>query len=349
MIAGARVERFKQEVNTFDPFGLFVRNDQRGEQEHGHLPGRQFRAGDGRQLEPAPELRRDGQPARVPRAGRVRVHRRRRQPRHQGQSRPPARPHPQRRRPLGNVHRQPRRRRRAASSTSTSTSRSSASCSRRRTPLATFQNSDNARNTGLELEVARDLGRHFFVNANYTFVDSKITLLPNQLATQTSLERPLAGQSKNLFNMTFEGTAGGFAAASALQLLRRPHLRRRRQRRARHPGTGPRQPGLRHVAAHQRAEHPADAREPDRQRVSSSRRAIEDSAHVQARARRSRCHSATTSSKRHSYGAFKDNYEEINPHPWRTRHLRRSAVSRSSRRSRPSRRRRSTCRASTSR
>ena len=80
------------------------------------------------------------------------------------------------------------------------------------TPLATFQNSDNARNTGIELEVARDLGRHFFVNANYTFVDSKITLLPNQLATQTSLERPLAGQSENLFNMTFEGTAGGFAA-----------------------------------------------------------------------------------------------------------------------------------------
>jgi TonB-dependent receptor len=79
------------------------------------------------------------------------------------------------------------------------------------TPLATFQNSDNARNTGLELEFAHDLGTHFFVNANYTFVNSKITLLPNQLATQTSLERPLAGQSKNLFNMTFEGTAGGFA------------------------------------------------------------------------------------------------------------------------------------------
>jgi hypothetical protein len=78
------------------------------------------------------------------------------------------------------------------------------------TPLATFQNSDNAA-TRVELELAQ-LGGHFFVNANYTFVDSKITLLPNQLATQTSLERPLAGQSKDLFNMTFEGTAGGFAA-----------------------------------------------------------------------------------------------------------------------------------------
>jgi TonB-dependent receptor len=79
------------------------------------------------------------------------------------------------------------------------------------TPLATFQNSDNARNTGLELELARNLGTHFFLNANYTFVTSKIRLLANQLATQTSLVRPLAGQSKNLFNMTFEGTAGGFA------------------------------------------------------------------------------------------------------------------------------------------
>jgi TonB-dependent receptor len=83
------------------------------------------------------------------------------------------------------------------------------------TPLATFQNSDNARNTGLELEFAKDLGSHFFVNANYTFVESKITLLPSQTTTQTSLNRPLAGQSKNLFNTTLEATAGG----SAVRLL----------------------------------------------------------------------------------------------------------------------------------
>ena len=53
--------------------------------------------------------------------------------------------------------------------------------------------------------------RHFFVNANYTFVDSKITLLPEQLGVQTSLERPLAGQSKNLFNLTGEFALGGFS------------------------------------------------------------------------------------------------------------------------------------------
>ena len=79
-------------------------------------------------------------------------------------------------------------------------------------PIATFQNADSARNVGIELEAGQEIGRHFFVNANYTFVDSSITLLPDQLTTQTSLERALAGQSKNLFNMTFEGTAGGFAA-----------------------------------------------------------------------------------------------------------------------------------------
>jgi outer membrane receptor protein involved in Fe transport len=78
-------------------------------------------------------------------------------------------------------------------------------------PIATFQNADKARNVGLELEAGQELGRFFFVSGNYTFVESKITLLPEQLTTQTSLERPLAGQSKNLFNMTLEGTARGFA------------------------------------------------------------------------------------------------------------------------------------------
>jgi outer membrane cobalamin receptor len=78
-------------------------------------------------------------------------------------------------------------------------------------PIATFQNSDRARNFGIELEAARQI-RQVFLSANYTFVDSKITLLPEQRTVQTSLERPLAGQSKNLFNMTAEYAAGGFTA-----------------------------------------------------------------------------------------------------------------------------------------
>jgi hypothetical protein len=79
-------------------------------------------------------------------------------------------------------------------------------------PLVTFQNSDNARNFGVELEAGHKITDHFFVNANYTFVDSKITLRPEQQTVQTSLVRPLAGQSKNLINLIGEFTAGGFAA-----------------------------------------------------------------------------------------------------------------------------------------
>jgi hypothetical protein len=79
-------------------------------------------------------------------------------------------------------------------------------------PIATFQNSDHARNFGIEFEAGRQITENFFLNANYTFVDSKITLLPEQRTVQTSLERPLAGQSKNLFNLTGEFVMGGFSA-----------------------------------------------------------------------------------------------------------------------------------------
>jgi outer membrane receptor protein involved in Fe transport len=78
-------------------------------------------------------------------------------------------------------------------------------------PIATFQNSDHARNFGIELEAGQQLTPNFFLNANYTFVDSTITLLPEQLGVQTSAERPLAGQSKNLFNVTGEFAVGGFS------------------------------------------------------------------------------------------------------------------------------------------
>jgi hypothetical protein len=78
-------------------------------------------------------------------------------------------------------------------------------------PIATFQNADSARNFGVELEAGHQFGTHFFFNANYTFVDSKITLAPEQLGVQTSSERPLAGQSKNLFNLAAEYFVGGFS------------------------------------------------------------------------------------------------------------------------------------------
>jgi TonB-dependent receptor len=78
-------------------------------------------------------------------------------------------------------------------------------------PIATFQNSDHARNFGIELEAGRQIGPYVFLNGNYTFVDSKISLLPEQRNVQTSLERPLAGQSKNLFNLSAEFATGGFS------------------------------------------------------------------------------------------------------------------------------------------
>jgi outer membrane receptor protein involved in Fe transport len=79
-------------------------------------------------------------------------------------------------------------------------------------PIVTFQNADSARNFGLELEVGRQLGRFFYVNANYTYVDSQITLAAEQRTVQTSLSRALAGQSKNLFNLIGEYTVGDFSA-----------------------------------------------------------------------------------------------------------------------------------------
>ena len=78
-------------------------------------------------------------------------------------------------------------------------------------PIATFQNADKARNFGVELEAAYDFGRGVFLNANYTWVDSEITLSPEQRTVQTSQTRPLAGQSNNLFNLTAEYMFKGFS------------------------------------------------------------------------------------------------------------------------------------------
>jgi TonB-dependent receptor len=77
-------------------------------------------------------------------------------------------------------------------------------------PLQTFENAESARNVGVELEAGRQLGPHFYGGANYTFVDSQVTLTQAARQVQTSQKRALAGQSKNLFNLVGEVTAGGF-------------------------------------------------------------------------------------------------------------------------------------------
>jgi hypothetical protein len=78
-------------------------------------------------------------------------------------------------------------------------------------PLATFENAESARNFGVELEMGQQVTPNVFVGANYSYIDSQISLGTAARQVQTSLERPLAGQSKNLFNGIFEFAAGGFS------------------------------------------------------------------------------------------------------------------------------------------
>ncbi|MEZ5318665.1 MAG: TonB-dependent receptor [Vicinamibacterales bacterium] len=67
-----------------------------------------------------------------------------------------------------------------------------------------YTNAKSARNVGIELEARKQVAEHFMVGGNYTFVDSSITLESFQTNVLTSLERPLAGTSKHLFNSVFE-------------------------------------------------------------------------------------------------------------------------------------------------
>jgi outer membrane receptor protein involved in Fe transport len=67
-----------------------------------------------------------------------------------------------------------------------------------------FANAKSARNIGLELEARKRLSDMVLVGANYTFVDSSIEIDTTSTDTLTSLERPLAGTSKHIFNGLFE-------------------------------------------------------------------------------------------------------------------------------------------------
>ena len=74
-----------------------------------------------------------------------------------------------------------------------------------------FTNAETAKNAGLELEVRSLLGQYVLVGANYTYVDSDVTLSPAARQVQTSLVRPLAGTSPNLFNALFELRGLGYS------------------------------------------------------------------------------------------------------------------------------------------
>ncbi|HXG56537.1 MAG TPA: TonB-dependent receptor [Vicinamibacterales bacterium] len=79
-------------------------------------------------------------------------------------------------------------------------------------PLQTFENAAKARNLGVEVEAGRQVTRNLYFSANYTFVDSEITLTENARRVQTSTTRPLAGQSRNLLNALGEFAVRGFQA-----------------------------------------------------------------------------------------------------------------------------------------
>lgn len=75
-----------------------------------------------------------------------------------------------------------------------------------------FTNADSARNFGLELEARKRLSDYILVGANYTFVDSSITLNAFQTNVLTSLERALAGTSRHIVNGMVEARLPQFTA-----------------------------------------------------------------------------------------------------------------------------------------
>ena len=75
-----------------------------------------------------------------------------------------------------------------------------------------YANAKGARNFGFEVELRKALGKTWMVGANYTFVDSKVELDRTGTQIQTNLERPLAGQSKNVANGLLEFRPGDFRA-----------------------------------------------------------------------------------------------------------------------------------------
>ena len=63
-----------------------------------------------------------------------------------------------------------------------------------------FTNAKGAQNKGFELEARKSFARWFAVNANYTYVDSQIELERTSGQVQTSVDRPLVGQSPHVVN-----------------------------------------------------------------------------------------------------------------------------------------------------
>lgn len=67
-----------------------------------------------------------------------------------------------------------------------------------------YENALGATNAGVELEARRELLPGVFAGVNYTFVDSSIEIERGESQVQTSLDRPLSGLSRHVFNGVFE-------------------------------------------------------------------------------------------------------------------------------------------------
>ena len=86
-----------------------------------------------------------------------------------------------------------------------------------------YANAEQAENWGVELEFRRRLAflserlMPWAVSANYTFVESEVTIGEIDQNLLTSLQRPLAGQAQNIFNSTLEYEI--FTAGTTLRAL----------------------------------------------------------------------------------------------------------------------------------
>lgn len=81
--------------------------------------------------------------------------------------------------------------------------------------ITTYNNAESAENLGIEFEWYAHLGflgrwlgesdlwENFYVNTNYAWIDSEITLSPDNASVQTSNARPLQGQSPYVWNLQF--------------------------------------------------------------------------------------------------------------------------------------------------
>ncbi len=73
-----------------------------------------------------------------------------------------------------------------------------------------FRNADKARNTGVELELRKNLGpvwsalRHVTLNTNYTLVHSRVDIGDENVGILTNANRPLVGQAENILNVSLD-------------------------------------------------------------------------------------------------------------------------------------------------